>query len=255
MPVTQVLIGDHIWLDTGTADGVYQSTDVNLSNVVVTAMDNEGRVYSATTDTDGLYVIYVPANAIYTLTYAIPAGMQPTNGGVTDTSVSTNESNHTNGLIVSVSTQSNFNIDFAFKQVSTAIELAYFDAQPVSAVKCGHEADCVRVVWQVIAERDTAGYALWRTRVADGAIPVQSAAALITPQMIQATGAGSNYEWLDRATVPDTTYAYWLSEMNVNGNFTEYGPVVIRVDGVVSDETSPLPPVKPVQKRIHMIAE
>ena len=106
-----------------------------------------------------------------------------------------------------------------------------------------------------MTERDTAGYLLWRAVVGDGSTPARSSATLVTPRLIESTGAGEMYEWLDQNTLAGTTYAYWLNEVDANGNFTEYGPVVIRVDGAVSDEPAPLPPIKPARRFIRVMAE
>ncbi len=111
-----VLIGDHIWRDNGTPDGIYQGTDTNLAGVPVTVTSSSNVQYLATTNGSGIYTVSVPANDTYTVTYGVPAGLVPsaTPAG-TDTGPGTNDQSHTNGLQVTVTTTGNLNIDFALK--------------------------------------------------------------------------------------------------------------------------------------------
>ena len=112
----EVLLGNHIWLDKGTSDGIYNGSDQPVSGVVVTATSSGGQTYVATTDASGLYTITVPANDTYTVTYRLPITYQASVSPTLVTNDSTNDKNHTNGLSVVITTSNNLNIDFALKQ-------------------------------------------------------------------------------------------------------------------------------------------
>ena len=111
--LSSVLIGDHIWQDNGLVDGIYQATDTNLQGVVVTATSSTGVVYTDVTDANGMYTITVLPNATYTVTYSPVPMLSPSNAGTIVTSTATNDTNHTIGLSVAVTTTDNLNIDFA----------------------------------------------------------------------------------------------------------------------------------------------
>lgn len=100
----------------------------------------------------------------------------------------------------------------------TAIELQSFTA--------AQQTDSVDVRWETSAEINTWGFHLLRS--ADG---TRANAEQITPNLILAKGrgqGGATYGWTDTNVEADTTYTYWLQEIELNGRINEYGPATTR---------------------------
>jgi len=117
----------------------------------------------------------------------------------------------------------------------TAIQLAEFEARAVSGAKCGNPsgADCVAVTWATMQELNTLGFNLLRAESSDGT-PSRASATAMNEMLILGTElSGASYGYVDRYTEGDVTYAYWLQEVDFNGQVTEYGPVTLRVDSAI----------------------
>jgi len=117
----------------------------------------------------------------------------------------------------------------------TSIELAGFDVRAVSGAKCGSlsGADCVAVTWATMQELNTLGFNLLRAESADGIPSRANATAMNETLILGADSSGASYGYVDRYTEADMTYAYWLQEVDFNGQVTEYGPVTLRVDSTI----------------------
>ncbi len=120
-----VKIGNLVWIEDDN-DG--DSTTGNITPVVgttVTATASDGTTtYTGTTDTNGNYLIDVPANDTYTVTVATPSGVVPTAGSTdsdvgTDTSGENNKTHNGAGTTVTVETTDNLTLDFGFVSVPT----------------------------------------------------------------------------------------------------------------------------------------
>jgi len=97
---------------------------------------------------------------------------------------------------------------------TTAIELLQFTATRAGAT--------VRVRWVTGTELDTWGFHLYRSTDGSRANAVQ-----VTPELIVAQGRGREqtvYTWIDRDVVEETSYTYWLHEIELDGSTHEYGP-------------------------------
>jgi glycosidase len=95
-----------------------------------------------------------------------------------------------------------------------AVNLASFNAEP--------EAGGVRVAWETVSEADNAGFNLYRSDSAAGAL------ALLAHVPSQAPGStvGFSYTWTDQADLtPGATYYYWLEDVSLSGATTLHGPV------------------------------
>lgn len=201
--LTPVLIGDHIWQDNGSPDGIYQTTDTPLAGVVVTATRSDGLVFTATTDANGQYTLTVPPTSTYNIGYGLPTGLLPSTAGTTDTSAGSNNTNHIDGVSVAVGATNNTNIDFALRKVPTAINLAYFDAQLV--------CEGVSLSWQTLSEQNTAGFVIYRAE-SDSFADAEA----VADSMTYANGAGAAYQFIDAAKA-GKTYHYWLVEVTTSG--------------------------------------
>jgi len=139
----QVLIGDRVWIEDDN-DGLATTGVITpVVGSVVTAVGSDGTVYTDITDALGYYTITVPANDIYTVTVATPAGTVvavPTGGLVaTDSDPTTdNDTSHEPaGTVVTVGTEGNLTIDFGFYEVppdipSLAISKMLNTSEPVN---------------------------------------------------------------------------------------------------------------------------
>ena len=99
---------------------------------------------------------------------------------------------------------------------TTAVTLTSFTAM--------RQTHSVLVRWVTSAEINTWGFYLYRS--ADSA---RVHATRVTPTLILGQGrgqGGATYTWLDTDLELDTTYTYWLQELDVNGAVNEYGPAV-----------------------------
>lgn len=85
------------------------------------------------------------------------------------------------------------------------------------------QAEGVLLQWMTDWEQGTWGFHLWRSQTAN-----RAEATRVTPQLIPARGTYENgmaYHFLDTTVQPARPYAYWLQEVELNGNSNEYGPV------------------------------
>ena len=116
-----VKIGDLVWIeDDNDGDPATGTITYPPAGIVVTATASDGTTtYTGTTDANGNYLINVPANDIYTVTVATPAGNIPTQGStdnsVPDTTAENNKSHDgVGGTTVVVTTVDNLTLDFGF---------------------------------------------------------------------------------------------------------------------------------------------
>ncbi len=102
------------------------------------------------------------------------------------------------------------------EQTPMAATLASFDAAQVG--------EAIRVSWETVSELNNLGFNLWRGT--NPAAPDQQLNASLIPSQGPGSGQGFSYEWLDSANlVNNTTYYYWLEDMDISGQTTRHGPV------------------------------
>ena len=102
---------------------------------------------------------------------------------------------------------------------ATVVELASFDARAASGG--------VRLTWETASEVHNEGFRLWRADRPEGEF-VQ-----VTESMISAQGSpveGASYDWTDAGVEPGSTYLYKLEDVDIYGNSTFHGPVVVTMD-------------------------
>ncbi len=155
-----------------------------LNNLTLTFANNDDSPNGDSRDSDG---VTVGNNAVFVIPY--------------DNHAAAGTNNHT--------------YDFGFFEgIPTAIVLEYFTA--------GWEGGTLIVRWGTILELDTAGFRLLRS-----ATGRSDDAVLVTPALIRARGSpgsGAAYEWRDVTAQPDTSYTYWLEEIETTGQINRYGP-------------------------------
>ncbi len=106
----------------------------------------------------------------------------------------------------------------AFKSGVLAVTLAEF-----SAVQQG---DAVLVTWETAMELDNRGFNLYRGTSPDGWD--RRLNEYLIPSQGQGSPVGFTYTWQDRADLtPDTTYYYWLEDVDIHGATTLHGPVSV----------------------------
>ena len=99
---------------------------------------------------------------------------------------------------------------------------------PLAAALAGFDAaqagDAIRVSWETVSEIGNVGFNLWRG-TSPSAPDAQLNASLI-PSQGPGSSQGFSYEWLDAANlVNNTTYYYWLEDVDISGQTTRHGPI------------------------------
>jgi hypothetical protein len=111
--------------------------------------------------------------------------------------------------------ENNHTYDFGFVTPPTSVALASLSARWQSRE--------LHVAWETAAETESYGFQIYRSATGSW-----EDAALVTPQVIYATGhggGGSQYAWIDRSALPGAAAFYWLVEIDRSGVTTRYGPV------------------------------
>lgn len=102
--------------------------------------------------------------------------------------------------------------------VPTAVTLADF-----SAVQQG---DAILLTWETSMELDNRGFNLYRGTSPAG--PDRQLNDLLIPSQSQGGPIGYIYTWEDQAElVPDTSYFYWLEDVDIHGATSMHGPVSV----------------------------
>ena len=101
-------------------------------------------------------------------------------------------------------------------------------SNPLSAALADFSAfqsgEAMRVSWETVSEVGNVGFNLWRG-TSPAAPDVQLNSSLI-PSQAPGSSQGFIYEWLDAANlVNNTTYYYWLEDVDIAGVVTRHGPV------------------------------
>jgi len=82
----------------------------------------------------------------------------------------------------------------------------------------------VLVTWETVSELNNRGFNVYRGTSPDG--PDRQLNEWLIPSQSIGSPTGFVYTWEDRADlVVDTTYYYWLEDLDVNGATTMHGPV------------------------------
>jgi len=119
------------------------------------------------------------------------------------------------------------------------IELSSFTVSPTSEYY-------VQLHWITQSETDVSGFYIFRNTTND-----LSTAIVVSP-LIGATNTSSEteYSYTDMEVAPNTTYYYWLQNVDLNGNYVFHGPVNVTVvhSGQIIE-----PPVIPVETMLKSI--
>ena len=106
--------------------------------------------------------------------------------------------------------------NFTLAPSALAAALVSFDA-----VQSG---DAILVSWETVSEVGNVGFNLWRGTTPD-APDAQLNSGLI-PSQGPGSSQGFSYEWLDATNlVNNTTYYYWLEDVDIAGLITRHGPI------------------------------
>jgi len=99
----------------------------------------------------------------------------------------------------------------------TAVELARFEGWP--------EGMAIHVEWETVTEIDNLGFNLYRAESPDG--PYVKLNEELIPSQAPGSPIGAVYVWLDGAVVVGRSYYYMLEDVDIYGNATMHGPVVV----------------------------
>ncbi|MGB4801886.1 MAG: hypothetical protein WBV59_04465 [Anaerolineae bacterium] len=97
-------------------------------------------------------------------------------------------------------------------------------AAPLASFDAMQSGDAILVTWETVSEIGNLGFNLWRG-TSPNAPDVQLNSTLI-PSQAPGSSQGFSYEWLDAANlVNNTTYYYWLEDVDTAGAVTRHGPI------------------------------
>ncbi|HQZ23054.1 MAG TPA: SdrD B-like domain-containing protein, partial [Thermoflexales bacterium] len=254
---SHVVIGNHVWIDTLTRDGIYAPSDIAAAGVVVELYEdvNDDGVFSptidvlvmtSTTDAGGYYTMSVlpgnyfavitssnfavggilqglsasgPVSALDERNHGVTVGAPGSDGYVVAAVLTTTLSG---GSITTTAPNDTYpQEDFAFSAIPTAIELAYFGVADV--------CEGAEIRWQTVREADTAGFIVYRSKDED-----LNNAQPVSAQMTLATGAGGSYAVIDEAVKAGTSYTYWLAEIGLDGNQKIVAKTIFAAQGCVA---------------------
>ena len=103
--------------------------------------------------------------------------------------------------------------NFTLAPSALAAALVSFDA-----VQSG---DAILVSWETVSEVGNVGFNLWR-----GTTPDAQLNSGLIPSQGPGSSQGFSYEWLDATNlVNNTTYYYWLEDVDIAGLITRHGPI------------------------------
>jgi hypothetical protein len=97
----------------------------------------------------------------------------------------------------------------------TAVELVRFEATP--------SGNNIQIEWETASEIDNLGFNLYRAESAPGGTRICLNADLI-PSEAPGSPTGAVYTWVDESIALDTTYYYWLEDVDIYGETTLHGP-------------------------------
>ncbi len=119
---------------------------------------------------------------------------------------------------------------FQTSSVSTFSPFALGSTTAPTAVNLGsfavtHEDNHNLIAWETVSELHNLGFNLWR-----GVTPISPTLKLnsyLIPSQAPGGVDGYAYSYEDNAVDPNKTYYYWLDDMDLNGQITRHGPVMV----------------------------
>ncbi|MBK9091363.1 MAG: hypothetical protein IPM84_00995 [Anaerolineae bacterium] len=115
-------------------------------------------------------------------------------------------------------------------------------AAPLADFNAAAFGDHILVTWETVSEIGNLGFNLWRG-VSPTAPDVQLNASLI-PSQGPGSSQGFSYAWPDSANlVNNTTYYYWLEDVDIAGVVTRHGPVSVTFNAPTAVSLSGFAPV------------
>lgn len=111
---------------------------------------------------------------------------------------------------------------------SQEVQLAA-SAIPLAMMLSDFSAACVGstpvVSWETASELNNRGFNLWRGL--NSSTPDTQLNALLIPSQSPGSATGFSYSWTDNTAAPDTTYYYWIDDVDLNGLLNRHGPVSV----------------------------
>lgn len=182
-------------------DGVLDPGEPQIATTTSSTVDG---TYTFADLPDGKYIVAADASTsrlsgTYQTTQAATQAVQP--------------------VTISGSNVGNQNFGFYPSTAPTLVSGASFTATA--------QSDRIVLRWNTITEYQTSGFYLYRSSDGNRQNAVQITATLIPAQGSGAVGAA--YAWTDTDVQPDTTYTYWLQEVETGDKRNEYGPATARI--------------------------
>lgn len=110
--------------------------------------------------------------------------------------------------------------DYWYRLGPTAVTLVSFSANGAG--------DAVTLDWETSSEVDNLGFNLYRAESAGGTKTLLNA-ELIPSGVYPGSPSGATYEFTDTGITKNTTYYYWLEDVDIHGGKTLHGPVTASV--------------------------
>jgi len=120
------------------------------------------------------------------------------------------------------------------------IQLSSFTVTPTSEY-------FVQLHWVTQSETDVSGYYVFRNTIND------IGTAIVVSPLVPATNTSSEteYSYIDEEVAINTTYYYWLQNVDLDGNFVFHGPVNVTVVHGGQTVDPPVIPTETLLKRIY----
>jgi hypothetical protein len=212
-------LGDYVWHDAND-NGQQDRGESPVAGVTVTLYDGTGTpIATTTTDVNGYYIFDNLIPGPYSVGFSNLPPEYPRfaswNVGNDASDSDADPSTGRTHVVTLAPGEHNPTLDAGIlANTPTAVQLLSFTAT--------QNDQGVAVAWKTASEKDTMGFAIWRS--ADG---TRENAVRVNSELIVAKGANSSYSWLDREAEQGASYSYWLEEIELGGKTHFYGPATV----------------------------
>lgn len=212
-------LGDYVWHDAND-NGQQDRGESPVAGVTVTLYDGAGNpIATTTTDVNGYYIFDNLIPGPYSVGFSnLPPEYPRFASHNMGNDASDSDADPTTGrthVVTLAPGEHNPTLDAGILgNTPTAVQLLSFTAT--------QNDQGVAVAWKTASEKDTMGFAIWRS--VDGK---RENAVRVSNELIVAKGSDSSYSWLDRDAAQGASYTYWLEEIELGGKTHFYGPATV----------------------------
>jgi len=213
-------IQGRVWFDDDPSNGILDTEDPGVANVLVELYTQAGLSQRILTDEQGVFEFTNLTAATYDLKFFAPMDYAFTAGSDSDAdretgrieNIEISDSRATvDGLLVGLVEGQ--------RRAPSSIGLDLFEVSP----KIQNGLPAVFIEWETSREEGTESFQILRSSTGsrDEAIEISG---LIPSQGSANSTTVNRYEHWDPNTLSGTIYSYWLREKDTSGVITEYGP-------------------------------